>query len=79
MTHAAVKRQAGDSSRGDHPGRNDQPVKLRLPVDVAERGATLHPNRLCPGVDVNASHQREIDDQPTITARRYRRRYGHLL
>jgi hypothetical protein len=69
MTDAAVERQAGDACGRDDTARHPEPEELRLAVAVAPPCTALRPHRLCRLVDVDATHQRQIDDEAAVVDR----------
>src|SRR5215208_7456986 len=66
MAIPAVDGQTADPSAGDDAARDRQTEKLRLMVDVAPDGPALYSHRASIGVDVDAAHIREVDDQTAI-------------
>jgi len=69
MTRAAVQREACDAGRGDDACRNGETEELRLPVQIAKRGAALYAHRLCRRIDVHAPHPGEVDHQTAVVDR----------
>src|SRR5215203_3720155 len=66
MAIPAVDGQTADPSAGDDAARDRQTEKLRLMVDVAPDGPALYSHRASIGVDVDAAHIREVDDQSAV-------------
>jgi hypothetical protein len=66
---AAPEREPGDACLRDGPERCGEAEDLRLPVDVAEERTALNTCDLCLHVDVDASHEGEVDHHPAVGAR----------
>src|SRR4029077_8395774 len=54
---SAAERQARDARVSDDAGRNRETERLRLPVELAEQHAGLHPRRAPFRIDAHALHR----------------------
>jgi hypothetical protein len=61
-----AERQACDARVRDDAGRNREAERLRLPVELAEQYAGLHPRRALLRIDAHALHRREVDHQRVV-------------
>jgi len=64
---AAAQRQPRDPGCGDDPTGGHQPEQLGLVVDVTPGRPSLDPDGPGTGVDVDAPHPREVDDDTAVT------------
>jgi len=67
VSETATEGEPRHSGRGDDAEGCREPERLRLAVDVPQRGTRLDPRRSLLGVDPYAGHRREVDDDPAIT------------
>ena len=63
---ATAEGETGDAGVAHDAAGGGQTVHLRLVVDVAPERATLHPGPAVGGVDADAPHGREVDDDPVV-------------
>ena len=66
---AAAEREAGNAGGRVDAERRGEPERLRLLVEVRERGAGLDASRLGRGIDVDRFHQRQIDEETAVAHR----------
>ena len=66
---AAAEGESGDAGGGVDPGGRGQSMLCRLAVDVPERGSRSDRRGLCPGIDPDEVHEREVDHQPVVADR----------
>ena len=64
--HPATQRQTGDPGVGDGPGRRREAVSLRRASYVAQRAAGVDARPARVGVDPDAAHRREVDDESVV-------------
>src|SRR5215208_4843277 len=50
-------------------GRDCQPKRLRLPIELSEEHSSLGPHRARFRIDADALHQRKVDDEAALTNR----------
>ncbi len=72
---ATAEGEPGDAGVAHDAAGGGQTVGLRLVVDVAPQGTTLHHGRAAGGVDPDGPHRREVDDDPVVA----HRRAGHVV
>ena len=65
----AAEREPGDAGVRDDAGRHREPERLRLLVELAEQDARLHARRALLGIDADALHRREVDQQRVVCDR----------
>ena len=64
--HAAAQRQACDAGLRDHACRHGQAEDVRLAIQFAKQHARLDAGAACPGVDMNALHTGQVDDDAAV-------------
>src|SRR5262245_7579037 len=63
---AATQGETGDAGIGDDAPRSGQAERLRLAVELAPSDARLRADHSSHGIDADALHARQVDDQPAI-------------
>ena len=63
---AAAERQAGHAGLGHDPAGSGEPERRGDAIDVGPRGAALHVHGSIGGVDADAAHRREVDDEAVV-------------
>jgi len=63
---SAAERQSGDAGVGDDPPRDREPECLRLAIELSDQYPGLRPDGLCLGIDPDALHQPEVDDDAAV-------------
>ena len=66
VTDPAAESQTTDAGRRDEAARRGHPERVRRVVDVTPGAARLHAHRAGAGVDGDALHRREVDDEAVI-------------
>ncbi len=66
---AAAEGETRDTGVGDLAARDGEPVRLRLPIEIAPEGACLHARHLRPGIDPDALHPREVEHDAAVDGR----------
>jgi hypothetical protein len=64
--HPPAQRQAGDTGGRHHAARGGLPVHVRRPVVLVPRDPALGARPTPVRVDVDPTHRRQIDHQPTV-------------
>jgi hypothetical protein len=67
VADTATERQAADPRCRHEAARRGQPKDVRGVVHVAPQAAALDPYGPFGGIDADATHRPEIDDQPVVT------------
>src|SRR5262245_7415828 len=63
---AATEGETGDAGIGDDAPRSGQAERLRLAVQLTPSDAGLRADRPSHGIDSDALHARQVDDQPAV-------------
>jgi hypothetical protein len=66
VADASAKRQPADTGRPDHAARSDEPERLRRSVDVEPSRPALGAGDPRLGLDLDAAHAGEVDDQAVV-------------
>jgi hypothetical protein len=67
VPHTTTKGQASNAGGGDDSGWYRQPKGMHRVVHITPRATATHPNRACPGIDMNVLDGRKVDNQAVIT------------
>ncbi len=67
MAEPATQGQSAHASGGDNATGCGQAKSMRGVIDISPGAAPLNTDRACCGVDANALHAGEVDDQTIIT------------
>src|SRR5215475_14150354 len=68
MAEPTAQGQSANASGGDNAAGCGQAKSMRGVIDISPGAASLNTDRACCGVDANALHARQVDDQ-TISTR----------
>jgi hypothetical protein len=63
---AAAQRQTRHAGLGHDPGRDDEPVRRRRGVDVAEQAAAADVHQLVLGIDAHLTQAGQVDGQAAV-------------